>query len=495
MSRSSLRAIPAVERVLSELVGIALPRQIVIEVVRRELGALRKKKVTPNFEGILCQIRLSLDKLGTARIQPVINGTGIIIHTNLGRAPLAAAVIDTLSKIGSHYSNLEYDLASGARGRRGAYLEHAMALLCGAEAATVVNNNAAALILILRYFCESSEMTFDRMTVDRRQSDSGRTRLPKNEVIISRGELVQIGGGFRIPEILEASGARLREVGTTNKTSLADYTRSITRQTALILKVHRSNFFMDGFVSSPSTEEIAAMAKKKRVPFVEDLGSGAVVNTEELPGLEHEPTPAETLRRGVDVLCFSGDKLFGGPQAGVIAGKARLITALKRDAFFRALRCDKLILSALEACVDIHLRASGGFTNATKGCASEEQMPAHPGIPVIEMLQVSNDELRLRSEKIISALGPLDGLSVKVSVGTGQAQLGGGTLPRSSIDSVTLDLTSDTLKPQDIAAHLRAHTIPIVGYIARGTFKLALRTIFPAQDAELVSAIRGLTRL
>ncbi len=291
-------------------------------------------------------------------------------------------------------------------------------------------------------------------------------------MIISRGELIQIGGGFRIPDILETSGARLREVGTTNKTSLQDYARAIGRETALILKVHRSNFFMDGFVESAPAEEIAALARKKKVPFVEDLGSGAMVETQTVAGLEHEPTPAEVIGRGVDLVCFSGDKLLGGPQAGIVAGKAKLIAALKRDPFFRALRCDKLILSALEATADIYMRG--------------EQ-----GIPVLEMLHASNVELRSRAEKIKSAL---DGLPIKAIVGEGQAQIGGGTLPRSSIASVTLDLAHHTLKPQEFAARLRDHAVPVIGYVARGSLKLDLRTIFPRQDAELIAAIRAVCR-
>ena len=195
------------------------------------------------------------------------------------------------------------------------------------------------------------------------------------EVVISRGELLQIGGGFRIPELLEARGARLREVGTTNQTGIGDYARAISRTTALILKVHRSNFFMDGFVESPSTEDLAALARRKRVPFVEDLGSGAIVQTQNVEGVEHEPTPAEVIKRGVDLVCFSGDKLFGGPQAGIIVGRRKMIDALKREPLFRALRCDKLILSALESTVDGYLR---GDTR----------------IPVVEMMQAGNDELR-----------------------------------------------------------------------------------------------------
>src|SRR5205807_10618143 len=223
-------------------------------------------------------------------------------------------------------------------------------------------------------------------------------RPPANDVVISRGELVQIGGGFRIPEVLESSGARLREVGTTNQTSLQDYAGGITRQTALILKVHRSNFFMGGFVKSPLTEDIAALARKRRVVFVEDLGSGAVIDTGAVPGLEHEPTPGEVLGRGVDLVCFSGDKLLGGPQAGIIAGSRKLVAALKKEPLFRALRCDKLILSALEATVDAYLHGDAAT-------------------PLVEMLRVTNEDLRVRANRIIAAL---DGLPVAARVGTGR---------------------------------------------------------------------------
>src|SRR6185503_4236078 len=315
MKQSALRSLPAVEKVLQALGAVDVPRPAVVGIVRRELSGIRSEKQVPNFEAVLARIRSSLDALRRSRILPVINGTGVLVHTNLGRSPLGPAVVETLRAIAANYNNLEFDLTGGERGSRAAYLEHNLALLCGAEAATVVNNCAAALVLTLRHF----------------------TAGERKEVVISRGELVQIGGGFRIPDILEASGARLREVGTTNKTALNDYARGIGKQTALILKVHRSNFFMGGFVESPSTEEIAALARRKRLPFVEDLGSGAVIATEKLAAIEHEPTPAEVLKRGVDLVCFSGDKLLGGPQAGIIAGRARLIAVLKREPFFRAL--------------------------------------------------------------------------------------------------------------------------------------------------------------
>jgi L-seryl-tRNA(Ser) seleniumtransferase len=480
MNASRLRAIPSVEKVLQSLGDSGLPRPLVLDQVRRELGALRKEKSIPKFDAVVSAIRAKLRNLSASRIQPVINGTGILIHTNFGRAPLGPAVIEKLNIIGSSYNNLEYDLTGGARGGRAAYLERALSLLCSAEAATVVNNNAAALVLILRHFCEEPQ------TVSGQRIGKGRRepRARKNEVIISRGELIQIGGGFRIPEILESSGARLREVGTTNHTSIADYARAVTRETALILKVHRSNFFMGGFVESPPPQEIAALARRKRIPFVEDLGSGAIVETEGAAGVEHEPTPTEVVRRGVDLVCFSGDKLLGGPQAGIIAGKATLVGALKRNPLFRALRCDKLILSALETTADIYLGSCGASSGP-----SEETTPAAMPIPVLEMLKTPVDALRSRAATIVSALG---GLPLSAAVGAGQAQIGGGTLPQSVIPSVTIDLSHKTLKPQDFATRLREHTVPVIGYIARGKLKLDLRTIFPRQDAELAAAIRAL---
>ena len=443
----SLRKIPSVDKVVGEVGGCDLPRRVVVDIVRHELGLLRAEKKIPNFSGVMSRVRAAIDTLQLAKIQPVINGTGIVIHTNFGRAPLDATVIESLSAVAANYNNLEYDLTSGERGHRATYLEHNLAVLSGAEATTVVNNCAAALILILRHFTAK-----------------------KKEVVISRGELIQIGGGFRIPEILEASGAKLREVGTTNKTSVNDYARALGPDAALILKVHRSNFFMGGFVQSPSTETLAKLARTKRIPFVEDLGSGAIVATEELDALEHEPTPNETLRSGVDLVCFSGDKLLGGPQAGIIAGKRRHIAALKREPFFRALRCDKLILTALQTTVDFYLA----------GKSSE--------LPVLAMLNITADELRARAEAVLSQIRDLP---LRSSIGEGKAQVGGGSLPRAVIFSVTLDLLPHKVSVEDFAATLRRGSPPIIGYVAGGKFKLDLRTIFPRQDAQVVSALRS----
>jgi L-seryl-tRNA(Ser) seleniumtransferase len=477
MKRSGLRGIPSVDKLALALSDTGLPHPTVVATIRRELAALRKHGTVPGYEDILSHLRSTLGTLGASRIQPVINGTGILVHTNFGRAPLGHAVMEAVSRIGLRYNNLEYGIAEGGRGGRAAYLEHNLALLCGSESATVVNNNAGALVLILRYFCRDESP----VAKGPRRGRHHRDPLRKNQVVISRGELIQIGGGFRIPEILEASGAGLREVGTTNKTSLTDFARAITRETALILKVHRSNFFMEGFVDSPPTDAIAKLAREKRIPFVEDLGSGAMIHTDTVPGLEHEPTPAEALRNGVDLVCFSGDKLFGGPQAGIIVGKAKLVAALKSEPLFRALRCDKLILAALEATVDIYLRHSTEQPIANDAMGSE-------GIPLLAMLRTSNDELRLRAGKIVAAL---DGLPMKAEIGKGCSQIGGGALPRSIVQSTTLDTSHSRLKPQELAARLRSHVPPIVGFIERGKLKLDLRTVFPDQDAEIVAALRA----
>src|SRR3984957_13665450 len=297
MKRSRLHGIPSVDKLANALGDTGLPHPAIVATIRRELAALRKHGTIPGFDDILALVRSALETLRESRLQPVINCTGILVHTNFGRAPLGHAVMEAVSRIGSQYNNLEYGIAQGGRGDRAAYLEHNLALLCGSEAATVVNNNASALVLILRHFCKDDAP----VTSGARKNTHNRHPLRKNQVVISRGELIQIGGGFRIPEILEASGARLREVGTTNKTSLTDFARAITRETALILKVHRSNFFMDGFVDSPSTEAISKLAPAKRIPFVEDLGSGAMIQTEPGPDLEHEPTPSEVFRKGVDI--------------------------------------------------------------------------------------------------------------------------------------------------------------------------------------------------
>jgi L-seryl-tRNA(Ser) seleniumtransferase len=447
-----------VSKILDALGDYDLPRPFVVEIVRRKLSEIRASSTVSKFEAIVDHVRRVLDEFRASRLQPIINGTGIVIHTNFGRAPLPSKAMHALNEIGAAYSNLEYDLAQGERGGRGVYVESALALFCEAEAATVVNNCAAALLLIVTH-----------LTKHKNKRRTSNTEL-RTEVVISRGELVQIGGGFRISEILEASGAKLREVGATNKTTFEDYAHAVGPKTAMILKVHRSNFFMSGFVESPSSNEIGTLAKKNRLPFVEDLGSGAMIATESLGIAEHEPTPGDVLKAGADLVCFSGDKLFGGPQAGVIAGKKRFVTALKREPLFRALRCDKLCLAALQATVDLHLDQKIGE------------------IPALALLQTSEDALRARAAVIASRLADLP---MKIAIGRGKAKTGGGTLPKSNVPSVTIAFLTRDWSLAEFAASLRASNPPVIGYIADGRFKLDLRTIFPQQDDIVIRAIRA----
>jgi L-seryl-tRNA(Ser) seleniumtransferase len=439
------RSIPAVGKLLDALGILDLPRPLVTRFVRQHLASVRGGDAVPPFDQIVRDLREAIEHLARTRLQPLINGTGILIHTNFGRAPLGAAGMRALAEIGSNYNNLEYDLTTGARGKRGGYLEQSLALLCGSEAATVVNNCAAALVLIVHHFTRK-----------------------KPEIIISRGELVQIGGGFRIGEILEASGARLREVGATNKTALRDYEQAVGPATAMILKVHQSNFFIAGFAGSPPNEEIARLARAKRIPFVEDLGSGAVVATEKMGLADHEPTPNESLKAGADLVCFSGDKLLGGPQAGIIAGRARLIAALRGEPLFRALRCDKLVFAALTATADAHLRK-----------AWEE-------IPVLRLLQTSTDALRMRADALVRQLRTLP---VTARVAQSRAEIGGGALPRAVIPSIALELSSSTISPNELAHRLRQARPAVVGCIARNKFRIDLRTVFPTQDESIVIAL------
>ena len=451
------RRIPAVSRILDVLNYPDLPRRFVVEIVRRELSKIRASSALSEFEPIVAHIRRSLDEFRASRLQPVINGTGIVIHTNFGRAPLSSEAIHALNAIGAAYSNLEYDVPKGERGGRGGYVESALALLCEAEAATVVNNCAAALVLIVQHFTRTRK--------------SGRARSPGTaEVVISRGELVQIGGGSRIAEILEATGSKLHEVGATNKTTLEDYSDAIGARTAMILKVHRSNFFMSGFVESPSSNDLNALAKQNRIPFVEDLGSGALVPTESFGIAEHEPTPNEVLKAGADLVCFSGDKLFGGPQAGIIVGRKRFVIALKREPLFRALRCDKLCLAALQTTVDLHLDQKIGE------------------VPALALLQTSEDSLRARAAAIASNLADLP---MKIAIGSSKAKTGGGTLPKSNLPSVTIDFIPKNSSLTEFATSLRASNPPVIGYLADNRFKLDLRTIFPGQDTAVISAIRA----
>lgn len=435
----TLRAIPGVDTLLEAVADCPLPRPLVVNTIRAELAAIRKAENIPDADAITETIRQRLDDLALSRLQPVINGTGVVVHTNLGRAPIAPPT-------NTGYTNLEIDLTTGRRGKRAAYVEQCLAELCGAEAAMVTNNCAAALVLIVRQLTAT-----------------------KKEVVISRGELVQIGGGFRIPDILETSDAVLREIGTTNRTNLEDYVKAICADTGLLLKVHRCNFFMDGFVASPNRRELAALARKKRVPFVEDLGSGVLLPTEDWAEGHHETTPREVLKAGTDLVCFSGDKMLGGPQAGIIAGKTKHIAALKKHPFFRALRCDKLILTALQDAAETYLRAEG------------------ESLPLNQSLQADPTTLKRRANKLAKALADLP---LQVTVREGASQVGGGALPQATLPSITLDLVPDDMALKEFATRLRRAALPVIGVIQGQRFRLDLRTVFPEQDKALTQSIQ-----
>lgn len=435
----TLRAIPGVDTLLEAVADCPLPRPLVVNTIRAELAAIRKAENIPDADAITETIRQRLDDLALSRLQPVINGTGVVVHTNLGRAPIAPPT-------NTGYTNLEIDLTTGRRGKRAAYVEQCLAELCGAEAAMVTNNCAAALVLIVRQLTAT-----------------------KKEVVISRGELVQIGGGFRIPDILETSDAVLREIGTTNRTNLEDYVKAICADTGLLLKVHRCNFFMDGFVASPNRRELAALARKKRVPFVEDLGSGVLLPTEDWAEGHHETTPREVLKAGTDLVCFSGDKMLGGPQAGIIAGKTKHIAALKKHPFFRALRCDKLILTALQDAAETYLRAEG------------------ESLPLNQALQADPTTLKRRANKLAKALADLP---LQVTVREGASQVGGGALPQATLPSITVDLVPDDMALNEFATRLRRAALPVIGVIQAQHFRLDLRSVFPEQDKALTQSIQ-----
>ncbi len=445
---SSLKILPPVEPLSNKLANtVKLPKPLVVSFVRNEVAAWRKEILSgadSTRETIEESITQKLQEFANSRLQPVINATGVLIHTNLGRSPLGKTAAAALEQIATGYSNLEFDLPQGTRGKRAGYLETALACLVQSEAATAVNNCAAALVLILKHLCKGEKI----------------------EVIVSRSELVEIGGGFRIPEILETSGAKLVEVGATNKTHLKDYAKAITPNTALILKVHRSNFYIEGFTSEPDISELSTLCKEHNIPLVEDIGSGAIMNTDELAQIDHEPTPQEALTKGVDLICFSGDKLLGGPQSGIIAGRSDLIAGIKSEPFFRAVRCDKLILTVLQESIDEYLRTQAS--------------PKDTDVPNLKALAISSDQLRTRAEIMLEAIGSTD--KADISIAESIATTGGGTMPRSKIPSIALRITPTGISLNKLAKLLRTGSPAIVGYTQDDHLQLDLRTLFDWQD-------------
>ncbi len=371
----------------------------------------------------------------------VINGTGVVIHTNLGRSILSKATSDALVQAAGYYSNLEFDLDSGKRGSRYSLVEDLLCLLTGAEAGLVVNNNAAAVLICL-----------DTLTRGR-------------EAIVSRGQLVEIGGSFRIPDVMAKSGARLVEVGATNRTHLYDYERAITEQTALLLRVHTSNFRMIGFTSEVSAEEMVALARKHSLTTMEDLGSGSLIDFSPF-GFPKEPTVQEIVRAGVDVVTFSGDKLLGGPQAGIIVGKREIVAAIKKNPLNRALRIDKFTLAALESVLRDYLDIDQALSR----------------VPTLAMLTVPNDDLKKRARRLLGRLRPRMAGTCAVSMVRTTSKVGGGALPEFNIDSWAVVLTPQAMSVNTLEKRLRQLFIPVIGRIEDDRFLLDVRTI---QEGEL----------
>ena len=375
----------------------------------------------------------------------VVNATGVVIHTNLGRAPLPPEAAARVAEVAASYTNLELDLASGQRGDREVHAESRLRRILAAESTVVVNNNAAAVLLAVNTFAEG------------------------REVLVSRGELVEIGGSFRIPDVLRKGGARLREVGTTNRTRLADYRSALGRDTGLILKVHPSNFRIVGFTEAPALAELVALARSAEVPIVEDLGSGLLGPLP--PPLHGEPTAGSSLEAGVDVVTFSGDKLLGGPQAGLAAGRRAAIDAMRRNPLYRALRVDKMTIAALDAVLEAH-----------------EAGRAAVHVPVQRMLTASADDVRRRAESVAAALrGAHPHLDVRV-VG-GASAVGGGAAPAVEVETALLAVAHPSLGPDRLAAALRAGRPAVLARVAEGRLLLDLRTVRPGEEPALLEAL------
>jgi L-seryl-tRNA(Ser) seleniumtransferase len=378
-------------------------------------------------------------------LQPVINATGVIIHTNLGRAPLSPAAVARVADVARGYSSLEYDLERGARGRRDVHAEALLCRLTGAEAAVVVNNNAAATMIVLAAVA------------------AGR------EVIVSRGELVEIGAGFRVPDVMAQSGAVLREVGTTNKTRVSDYAAAISERTALILRVHPSNFRIEGFTERPALEDLLAVGRRFNIPIAEDLGSGTLA-----PGSDavsrSEPAVRASVEAGVDICCFSGDKLLGGPQAGIIVGRAALVDRVRMHPLMRALRVDKMTYAALEATLVEYAAGRAATT-----------------VPVQRMLAMGADEIRVRAEALSQQIGRRDGW--RTAVVDGSSAIGGGSAPGIELPTHVVAIEKEGMTPDTLDERLRRLTPPVIARIERDRLVIDLRTVLPDQDAILAALL------
>ncbi len=442
--------------------AVADAARTVLARLRAEIAAARLDAagVDLGLSGMSAAIERQIHRSVTHSLRPVVNATGVILHTNLGRAPLSASALQHIQVSAAGYSNLEFDLDTGERGKRDVHVDRLFRRLLNGQlvpgdghseadvSTIVVNNNAAAVLLALNTLAEGGE------------------------VIVSRGELVEIGGSFRIPDVMAKSQARLREVGTTNRTRIADYERAINETTRLLLRVHRSNFQITGFTEQPPLSELAALAKRRNIPLMEDLGSGALFDLRTV-GVDGEPGVLESLRAGVDVVSYSGDKLLGGPQAGVLSGRPDLIARMRSNSLFRALRVDKLTYAALEATLLAYLKRD------------------HDAVPVLRMMHLSKAEIGGRAEAIAAkARSP----RLQVEIVDGESVIGGGAAPSSVLPTRLLAVTCAGVTADELSTRFRTGDPPIIARVEDGRVLLDLRTVFPEQEPAVVAALQALAQ-
>ncbi|MBW1697550.1 MAG: L-seryl-tRNA(Sec) selenium transferase [Deltaproteobacteria bacterium] len=465
-SHCLLRKLPGVDHILEiakkDPFFAHIPRTVLVRSIRSIIEDLREiilkqsqsiSQETLSDEHVLNSVKEHVKQLLTPNLRSLINATGIVVHTNLGRSLLASEALDHLAKIGGRYSNLEYDLAAGGRGSRYSAVEDILCELCGSQAAMVVNNNAAAVLLCLETIAKGKE------------------------VIISRGELVEIGGSFRIPDVMEKSGGILREVGTTNRTHLKDYEDAIGNDTALILKVHRSNYSVVGFTSEVSLKELVRLGEKYHIPVMEDLGSGTLIDFSKY-GLLQEPTVQESVGTGADVVTFSGDKLLGGPQAGIIAGKKEIIEKINKNPLTRALRIDKLTLAALEITLRLY----------------RDERKAISAIPTLRLLTLSSESIELRAKDLQNRLEAIDDPRLHLIRMDCASRSGGGALPLLDLPSKCIGVTVNGMSANEIESAMRENQPPIIGRIENDRFVMDLRTVQEDEITIIQSAFENMLK-
>jgi len=454
--RAALRSLPSVDQLLRVLAGrpdvAAIPRARLTALVREALDAerrriLRERGTPADAEALAARVAAAVRQAGLFSLRPVINATGVVLHTNLGRALLSPPALERMTAVAAAYSNLELDLASKERGSRYSHVEGLLRRLTGAEDALVVNNNAAAVLLALE------------------------TLAHGKEVIVSRGELIEIGGEFRIPDIMLRSGAVLREVGATNRTHLRDYAEAIGPATALLLKVHTSNYRVIGFTAAVSSRELTALGRERGIPVMEDLGSGSLVDLRPW-GFPHEPTVPEVVASGVDLVSFSGDKLLGGPQAGIVVGKRAIVGRLKKNPWNRALRIDKFTIAALEATLTAY-----------------EAGTARETIPTLRLLTEPLAGVLIRARRVQRGLGPAVAERLAARVVEDRAQVGGGALPTVELPTAGVAVGATDAAARALDAALRAGDPAVIGRLVDDRLFLDCRTVLPGQVTGLVKAL------